>query len=65
MGAIVTIISGFLVNQQRNSKNMQRIEQLLAEIEEEGCTCDMMLGWSCAIHGLIRELEELINEQTE
>lgn len=38
-----------------------KIDTLIDKLEDRACDCDMMLGWSCTIHNLVRELKEEIN----
>ena len=36
------------------------IIQKIKELEDKGCDCDLMAGWSCDIHQRSRELQELL-----
>lgn len=44
---------------------MDRLDTLLLEIENEGCTCDLMNGWRCGIHRSIAELKQELEPDNE
>ena len=54
----------------RNNPRRYRIEQIMKEAREEGCTCDMSVGFICKWCGetrpkLEKEIEELLIEVEE
>lgn len=40
----------------------KRLEILLFALENQGCSCDIMNGYACDVHSMIKELRELLNE---
>ncbi len=39
---------------------MSKVSEILDQIVDEGCHCDMMIGFVCGIHRLREELEEAL-----
>lgn len=37
-----------------------RIEAALQRVEQRGCSCDVMTGWSCGVHEDIKELRAVL-----
>lgn len=41
------------------------IMDALIKVEDEGCSCDLLVGWHCNIHPAIDELEGIIKQYLE
>lgn len=42
------------------SEREQKLRELITKLEKQGCYCDVRAGWSCPMHGYLREVEALL-----
>lgn len=40
----------------------ERLKQLVTQLEQIGCACDLLYGVSCSIHTKARETQNVINQ---
>lgn len=47
------------------SEREEKLRELIAKLEKQGCYCDVRAGWSCPMHGYLREVEALMGDREQ